>query len=70
MTNKETEHFNKINALSTDEWKEKCVACNDCSKCNMALHKDLFSTTKHTCIYDMSLAYYQIEIDHCEAYIA
>jgi hypothetical protein len=68
VTDKDIEYYKKINELSLEDWSKKCYSINDCSRCNMALHKDLFSTTKHTCIHGMSFDKYRIEIEKCEAY--
>ena len=63
------DRYNKINALSYEDWEKECVACNDCSACKMALYKDLYSSTKTSCIYDMPLERFQVEVDECEAYL-
>lgn len=62
------EHYNEINQLSEEDFLKKCRWYNDCSICRLALHKDLLSTTKHTCIYGMSLNRYLVEIEECGAY--
>jgi len=48
------EKFDEIQSLSDEEWEKQCVACNDCSICDMAIHQYLLSTTKHICVYGMT----------------
>ena len=51
---KQYEKFNRINSMTDEQWELKCIACNDCSICNMAIHEFLISTEKHICVYGMS----------------
>ena len=46
--------FNRINALSEKDWELRCVSCDDCSICNMAIHQYLLSRTKNICTYGLS----------------
>ena len=46
--------FYRINSLSDEDWELRCVSCDDCSICHMAIHQYLLSTTKHTCTYGIS----------------
>ena len=46
--------FHRINSLSEDDWELRCVTCNDCSICSMAIHQWLLSTTTHHCTYGIS----------------
>ena len=46
--------FEKINELTDEEWERRCVRCNDCSICDMAIHQQLFTTTRHICTFGMS----------------
>lgn len=48
------EKFDEINSMSDEQWTLKCVSCNDCSICDMAIHQHLISTDKHICVYGMS----------------
>lgn len=48
------EKFNRINSMSDEQWEIKCVFCNDCSICDMAIHQYLLSTEKHICVYGLS----------------
>lgn len=52
--NSDWDKFKKINALSEEEWERQCIACNDCTICRMAIHQQLYSTTKHTCTYGIT----------------
>lgn len=63
------ERYHEINALTYEEWQKKCVSCNDCSRCKMALYKDLYSSTKSTCVYDMPIKTFKIEVEMCDAYM-
>ena len=46
--------FHRINTLSQDDWELRCVSCNDCSICDMAIHQWLLSTEVHHCTYGIS----------------
>lgn len=46
--------FHRINSLSYEDWQLRCVSCNDCSICHMAIHQYLISTEKHICTYGIS----------------
>lgn len=54
-TSSQYEKFNYINSLSDSEWEQKCILCNDCSICDMAIHEFLLSVTRHICVYGMSI---------------
>lgn len=60
---RELEKFRKINKMSEEEWERKCSSCNDCSVCFMAVHKELYSTTKHVCTYGISESKFKILMD-------
>ena len=46
--------FYRINSLSDEDWELRCVSCDDCSICHMAIHQYLLSTEKHTCTHGIS----------------
>ena len=46
--------FHRINNLREDVWELRCVFCDDCSICDMAIHQHLLSTTTHHCTYGIS----------------
>ena len=58
--------FEQINALSEEQWERRCVYCNDCSICDMAIHQHLYSTTKHTCVYGMSKKEFEAHMDNAD----
>ena len=48
-TEAQLDKFHRINALSDKDWELRCVACDNCSICDMAIHQWLFSTVTHHC---------------------
>ena len=51
---RQLDKFHRINSLSEEDWGLRCVSCDDCSICHMAIHQYLLSITKHTCTYGIS----------------
>ena len=60
------EKFDSINSMSDEQWTEKCVICNDCSICDMAIHQFLLSTDKHICVYGMSKEKFETAMDNAD----
>ena len=60
--------FEQINAMSEEQWERRCVYCDDCSICDMAIHQQLYSTTKHTCVYGMSKKEFETHMDNADVY--
>jgi hypothetical protein len=60
--------FHKINEWTDDEWERRCVACDDCSICNMAIHQQLYTTTRHTCTYGMSEKEFRVYMADADCY--
>ena len=54
--------FDIINSMSHEQWERRCVACNDCSVCDMAIHQYLLSTYRHVCVYGMSKERFEAEM--------
>lgn len=46
--------FHQINARNEEEHYQRCLYYDDCSICPMAIHQQLYTTTRHTCTYGMS----------------
>ena len=65
-TKEQYEKFEKINDLSDDAWERRCVRCNDCSACDMAIHQYLYTTTKHTCVYGMTKKEFEAHMDNAD----
>lgn len=62
------EYYDKINSLTDEEWEEKCHYYDDCSICKMALHKELYTVTKHMCVRDMDIKRFKRELDADDIY--
>jgi uncharacterized cysteine cluster protein YcgN (CxxCxxCC family) len=60
--------FNKINQLDPEEWERRCIRCNDCSICDMAIHQPLITKTKHTCVYGMTEKEFRSHMTDVDAY--
>lgn len=60
--------FNVINALSEEEKEKRCVAVDDCTVCEMAIHQQLLSCTKHTCVQGMSEKEFRSAMDNADCY--
>lgn len=58
--------FEEINSLSEERWEVRCVWCNDCALCYMAIHQTLLSTTTHTCVYGMSKKEFEMHMDNAD----
>ena len=54
--------FNYINAQSEENHDKQCIYYDDCSICPMAIHQFLLTTTKHTCVRDMSEKEFRIRM--------
>ena len=65
-TEKQYERFERINALSEAAWERRCVWCDDCSACDMAIHQHLYTTIKHTCVYGMSRKEFETCMDNAD----
>ena len=46
--------FRDINAMPEEDWMFSCIFCDDCSICDMAVHKRFILTRKHICTRGMS----------------
>ena len=60
------EKLEEINHMPYEEWEQKCCSINDCSICDMAIHQFLLSTTKHTCVRDMTKEQLEIALDNAD----
>ena len=60
--------FERINAKSDKEQDEDCLYFNDCSICPYAIHQDLYSTTKHTCVQGMSKEQFERAMNNADCY--
>lgn len=68
MTDSDKSYYDKVNSLTDEEWEEKCHFYDDCSICKMALHKELFTVTKHMCIRDMKIERFKQELEANDIY--
>lgn len=62
------EKFERINAKTEKEKDEDCLYYNDCSICPYAIHQDLYSTTKHTCVQGMTRHQFEVAMDNADCY--
>lgn len=53
-TEEQLAKFRRVNSLEETDWALRCVFCNDCSICDMAVHQWLILTEKHTCTRGIS----------------
>ena len=58
--------FDRINSMSDEQWERRCVACNDCSICDMAIHQYLLSVEKHICVYGISKEQFEIAMSNAD----
>lgn len=56
--------FERISAKTEDEKDRDCWYYNDCSICPYAIHQELYSTIKHTCVQDMTRRQFEIAMDN------
>lgn len=67
-TEEQYRKFEWINAKSDKEQDEDCIRYDDCSICPYAIHQDLYSTTKHTCVQGMSKKEFETELNNADCY--
>lgn len=60
--------FEHISAKTEDEKDSDCRYYNDCSICPYAIHQELYSTIKHTCVQDMTRRQFEIAMDNADCY--
>lgn len=60
--------FERINAKTEKEKDEDCIYYNDCSICPYAIHQELYSTMKHTCVQDMTRLQFEVAMDNADCY--
>ena len=62
------EKFERINNMTEEQWEKRCILTNDCSICDMAIHQQLYTTTKHTCVYGMKKEQFEAAMDCADRY--
>ena len=58
--------FERINAKTEKEQDEDCIYFNDFSICPYAIHQELYSTTKHTCVQGMTRRQFEVAMNNAD----
>lgn len=60
------EKFDRIKAKTEEQQEEDCIYYNDCSICPYAIHQELYSTTKHTCVQGMTRRQFEVAMNNAD----
>lgn len=65
-TPEQWQKFKRINDMTEDEQDKKCIAFDDCRICDMAIHQQLLSCTKHICVQGMTERQFSVAMDNAD----